>query len=93
MLNWGPGRGIKNGYMLGLERFLDVVINEPEFMEDIFDFWADFLIELVKPVIEDAGVKIDYVFLSIALMIERRDFHILWISRLNQQCIKVYSNI
>ena len=58
---WGPGRGSKNGYMLGLETFLETLNDDPAFIEDIFDFWADFLIEFLRPVVE--VVNVDYVFL------------------------------
>ena len=61
-LPWGPGRSIKNGYMLGLERFLDVVAHEPEFIEDIFEFWCDFLIELVEPLVKE--VQPDIIFVN-----------------------------
>ena len=56
---WGPGRGIKNGFMLGLERFLAALHDDPAFIHDIFDFWADFAIELWKPVVKE--VKLDSV--------------------------------
>lgn len=59
---WGPGRGPKNGYMLGLERFLEVLHDEPAFVHDIFDFWADFTIRLWGPVVE--SLPIDYVVLN-----------------------------
>jgi len=55
---WGPGRGPKNGYMLGLEKFLQVLYDEPAFVHDIFDFWAEFAIELWRPVVENT--EVDY---------------------------------
>ena len=58
--HWGPGRGPKSGCMIGIERFLHLVADDPAFVEDIFDFWADFLIELMRPVVE--GTTVDYVF-------------------------------
>ncbi|MGQ9556178.1 MAG: uroporphyrinogen decarboxylase family protein, partial [Anaerolineae bacterium] len=58
-MHWGPGRGPKNGYMLGLEEFLQTLHDEPAFVHDIFDFWADFAIELWRPVVE--RISIDYV--------------------------------
>lgn len=61
-LTWGPGRGIKNGYMLGLEGFLDRVANEPALLEDMFEFWCDFLIRLVAPLLD--RVQPDYIFLD-----------------------------
>ena len=42
-MNWGPARGIKNGYMFGFERYMELLVDEPEVLEDVFDFWADFL--------------------------------------------------
>jgi uroporphyrinogen decarboxylase len=61
-LVWGPGRGAKNGYMLGQEQFLEALHDEPAFIHDIFDFWADFIIELVREVVDQA--PIDFVWLS-----------------------------
>ena len=61
-MHWGPGRGPKNGYMLGQERFLHTLYDDPDFVRDIFDFWADFAIELWRPVVEQ--VPIDYVVLN-----------------------------
>lgn len=62
VVEWGPGRAIKNGYMLGLERFLDLLISDPGFVHDIFDFWADFVVELARPIAE-AGC-VDFVWIS-----------------------------
>jgi len=61
-LSWGPGRGPKNGYLLGLERFLEALKDEPALVHDIFEFWADFLIELVRELVEN--VPLDFVWLS-----------------------------
>lgn len=58
---WGPGRGPKNGYTMGFERFLETLADEPEFVHDMFSFWADFVIELVKEAVE--GAKIDYAYI------------------------------
>ena len=60
-IDWGPGRGIKNGYMLGMDRFLDVVTSEPALLEDMFEFWADFVIALARPWVE--AVRLDFVWL------------------------------
>jgi uroporphyrinogen decarboxylase len=46
-MNWGPGRGIKNGYMLGFGRFMDVLVEEPQLLEAIFEFWADFMVRFL----------------------------------------------
>ncbi|MCS7254573.1 MAG: uroporphyrinogen decarboxylase family protein [Armatimonadota bacterium] len=51
-MNWGPGRGIKNGYMLGFNRFMEVITDEPALLEAIFDFWADFIIQLTSSFID-----------------------------------------
>ena len=61
-LVWGPGRGPKNGYMLGQEEFLAALHDCPELVHDIFDFWADFLIELTRQFVENA--PLDFVWLS-----------------------------
>jgi uroporphyrinogen decarboxylase len=61
-LEWGPGRAIKNGYMLGLERFLETLSDDPGFVHDIFDFWSEFSIELARPIVEQ--VPVDFVWLS-----------------------------
>lgn len=61
-LHWGPGRGIKNGYMFGLDRFLDLIAERPDALQPIFEYWAEFLIELVRPLVE--RVKLDYVMLT-----------------------------
>ena len=57
--HWGPGRGPKNGYTLGLERFLEVVMDDPGFVHEIFEFWSDFLIELWRPIV--TRLQVDYV--------------------------------
>ena len=59
---WGPGRGPKNGYMLGQKEFLHALHDEPALVHDIFDFWADFTIALVKELVDE--VPIDFVWLS-----------------------------
>lgn len=61
-LDWGPGRAIKNGYMLGLERFLETLVDDPGFVHSLFDFWADFIIELARPIVEK--VPVDFVWIS-----------------------------
>jgi hypothetical protein len=59
-IQWGPGRGIKNGYMMGLERFLDVLVSEPAWVEEIFDFWADFVAALATDWLEH--VRFDFAY-------------------------------
>ena len=47
-VDWGPGRGAKNGYAMGLELFLEKAITDPGLVKEMFDFWADFVIELAQ---------------------------------------------
>jgi uroporphyrinogen decarboxylase len=61
-IDWGPGRGAKNGYAMGLEQFLDVVISDPGLVKDIFDFWADFVIAAAREWLDH--VRFDFVFLT-----------------------------
>ena len=61
-LVWGPGRGPKNGYTLGLERFLTALKEEPELVHDIFAFWSEFTIELIRELFEKG--KVDLVWFS-----------------------------
>lgn len=61
-IEWGPGRGVKNGYMMGLERFLETLADEPAFVEEIFDFWADFAIACLRPWLP--AVRFDFVFFN-----------------------------
>jgi len=49
---WGPARGIKNFYMFGYDRFMEVLIDEPQILEAIFEFWADFLIAFLGQFID-----------------------------------------
>jgi len=60
-LYWGPGRAIKNGYMMGLEKFLESLYSQPDLIHDMFNFWADFMIELVREVVQKG--KVDYAFI------------------------------
>ncbi len=60
--NWGPGRGVKGGYMLGVVPWLESVHDNPAFLEDIFDFWADFSIEVLRPLLE--AVPVDFIFIE-----------------------------
>jgi uroporphyrinogen decarboxylase len=61
-LVWGPGRGPKNGYTLGLERFLETLKDDPGFIHDIFGFWSEFTIELIRELFEKA--RVDMVWFS-----------------------------
>jgi len=59
-MNWGPARGIKNGYMFGLERFLEIAALEPEVLEEIYEYWAEFLIGYFRGFID--RLKVDAFF-------------------------------
>jgi uroporphyrinogen-III decarboxylase len=59
-IGWGPGRAAKNGYSMGLEQFLVTVADNPGFVKDIFDFWADFVIENARGWIENC--HFDFVY-------------------------------
>lgn len=59
---WGPGRGPKNGYCMGLEPFLEKVIDDPGLVKDMFDFWADFVIAAARDWLEHC--HFDYVYFS-----------------------------
>jgi Uroporphyrinogen decarboxylase (URO-D) len=61
-IDWGPGRGAKNGYTMGLEPFLETVIADPGLVKDLFDFWADFVIEAARPWL--THVHFDYVYFT-----------------------------
>lgn len=61
-IDWGPGRGAKNGYTMGLELFLEKVIDEPDLVKDMFDFWADFVIAAAREWFEH--VHFDFVYFT-----------------------------
>jgi hypothetical protein len=61
-IDWGPGRGVKNGYAMGLERFLETVIDDPGLVKDMLDFWADFVIETARDLVTNC--RIDYAYFS-----------------------------
>lgn len=61
-IDWGPGRGAKNGYTLGLERFLEMVIEDPGLVREMFDFWADFVIAAARPWLEHC--RFDFAYLT-----------------------------
>ena len=62
MMHWGPGRGPKNGYMLGLEAFLDKLTGDRAFVHEMFEFWMHFTIDLLTPVVTQT--KVDYVWFN-----------------------------
>jgi hypothetical protein len=61
-IDWGPGRGIKNGYMLGTERFLETLTADPGLLEEMFAFWAEFVVALAGRWTEH--VRFDLVWLN-----------------------------
>ena len=61
-IDWGPGRGAKNGYTMGMELFLETLITDPGLVADMFDFWADFVIEASRDLVTQC--KIDFVFFA-----------------------------
>lgn len=56
---WGPGRGPKGGYGMGVQRFLSMFARDPDWIHDIFRTYADFVIELSRPVVKE--IRLDYV--------------------------------
>ncbi len=61
-IDWGPGRGPKNGYTMGLELFLETLISDPGLIRDMFDFWADFVIEASRELV--TRFRIDFVYFA-----------------------------
>jgi uroporphyrinogen decarboxylase len=57
-MTFGPGRGTKNYYMFGFDRFMEIVVEEPALLEDIFDFWSEYMIRQINMFI--GKIKIDY---------------------------------
>ncbi|MEM2915378.1 MAG: uroporphyrinogen decarboxylase family protein [Candidatus Bathyarchaeia archaeon] len=55
---WGPGRGPKAGYTMGVERFLQTIWKDPDLIHDIMSSYADFCIGVLE---EAVRVRIDYV--------------------------------
>lgn len=60
-IDWGAGRGPKNGYTMGLEPFLEAVVTDAPLIKEMFDFWADFVIECARPWLQH--VRFDMVTL------------------------------
>ncbi len=54
---WGPGRGPKAGYTMGVERFLQTIWKDPDLVHDIMRSYADFAIGMLK---EAVKARIDY---------------------------------
>jgi uroporphyrinogen decarboxylase len=59
-IDWGPGRGIKNGYMMGMDRFLDTLSADPALLREMFEFWADFVIAAAGDWLEQ--VRFDFAY-------------------------------
>ncbi len=56
---WGPGRGPKGGYGMGVRNFLATFSRDPELIRDMFRSYAEFVIEISRPVVK--AIKLDYV--------------------------------
>ncbi len=54
---WGPGRGPKAGYTLGVERFLKNIWKDPNLVHDIMGSYANFVIGILE---ESVKARIDY---------------------------------
>jgi len=61
-IDWGPGRGIKNGYMMGMNAFLDALTSDPRLLAEMFEFWADFVIETARDWL--ANVRFDFAYFN-----------------------------
>ena len=61
-IDWGPGRGVKNGYAMGLEHFLETVIRDPGLVKDMLDFWAEFVIAAARDLV--TSCQIDYAYFA-----------------------------
>ena len=55
--HWGPGRGPKCGYTMGVERFLKTIWKDPDLVHDIMSTYANFVIDVLE---EAVKVRIDY---------------------------------
>jgi uroporphyrinogen-III decarboxylase len=49
-------------YALGMERFLSAFYEEPDLMHDIFAYWSDFVLEVIRPVLGSA--KLDFAMFT-----------------------------
>ncbi len=54
---WGPGRGPKCGYTMGVERFLRTIWKDPDLVHDIMNSYSTFVVEVLKEAIK---ARIDY---------------------------------
>jgi uroporphyrinogen decarboxylase len=55
--DWGPGRGPKAGYTMGVERFLKTIWKDPDLIHDLMRTFADFVVTLLKQAVK---ARIDY---------------------------------
>ena len=55
-MNFGPARGVKNGYMFGFDKFMELLMDEPEIFDDMFEFWADFIIKYLELYYKDLHI-------------------------------------
>ena len=60
VMNWGPANGVKNGYLFGFERFMEILVSESTILENMFEFWADFMIHYLRNFV--SLLKIDAFF-------------------------------
>ena len=54
---WGPGRGPKAGYTMGVQRFLQTIWKDTDLVHDIMSSYADFVIGVLQEAIK---AKTDY---------------------------------
>ena len=55
-MGWGPARGIKNGYMFGFDRFMELLVDGSTVLESVFDFWADYTVAFLRQFIDKLNV-------------------------------------
>lgn len=83
-IDWGPGRGVKNGYTMGLERFLETLIDDPGLVKDMLDFWADFVIEVARDFVTQCRIDFAYfaedgIGYKNSSLVSPKMYHRLWI--------------
>jgi uroporphyrinogen decarboxylase len=49
-------------YAMGMERFLSAFYEEPALMHDIFAYWSDFVIEVIRPVL--GSLQLDFALFT-----------------------------
>ena len=55
-MSWGPARGIKNGYMFGFDRFMELLVDGSTVLESVFDFWADYTVAFLGQLIDKLNI-------------------------------------